>query len=108
MNRASERQEEARIVIRVACRMLERRRRVPPLFGVGAPHLGDDCYVLLEDATRSFCAGVSKRRGEHTTSRWSAIVPRLLLDHPESCDEILSVLEAGGSCEHSELAAGWA
>ena len=85
--------------------MLDQQQRTPPVFSVRGPHLQDDCYVLLEDATRSFCAGVSERWGEHAASRWSANLPRMLLDHPEQCEEILSRLEAEHFSEHSELAA---
>ena len=108
MNRILAKQEEARTVIRAVCRMLDHRRRVPPVFAIRWPHLGDDCYVLLEDATQAFCAGVSERLGEHTASRWSAILPRMLLDQPEQCEEILSLLEAENFFKHSELAAATA
>jgi hypothetical protein len=103
MNRISEQQVQAKTVIQVACRMLERQRRMPPMFAQGAPNLGDDCHVLLEDATRSFCEDVREARREPGAGDWPAIVSRMLLEHPEHCEAILSLLESGQLFPNSDL-----
>lgn len=85
--------DQARQVITISCQMLEYARKSPPLFSRGVCGFGDDCYVLLDDATRLFCSSVSESLGEPPLSRWSAILPRLLFDHPDRCQAILAMIE---------------
>ncbi len=88
------RKEEARSIITVACQMLEHRRRTAAGISAGVSKSGDECYVLLDDATRSFCQAVSEHLGERGSRRWTTGLPRLLYEHPEKCNEILASVES--------------
>ncbi len=85
--------DEARLVIQTVCRMLDQLRRVPPVFLVDSYCLGDDCYVLLDDATQQFCAEINADGGANPGRQWSALLPKMLFDSPERCDEILAAIE---------------
>ncbi len=90
------RKEQARTIITVACQMLDYSRRMGPILSQGLCKLGDDCYVFLHDATKLYCQAVSEKLGERSTQRWTAVLPRLLYEHPEKCDEILALVESQG------------
>ncbi len=94
MSCQSVRKEQARTIITVACQMLDHSRRAGPARAAAALNLGDDCMVLLNDATRSFCQAVSEHLGERGTSRWTSVLPKFFYEHPEKCGEILAQLES--------------
>lgn len=94
MNEEFTKRDQVRRVILVACQMLEHTRRTPPRFGRGHEFLNDDCYMLLDDAARFYCAALSESRGEAPASRWSDVLPKLLFEHPDRCDEILAMVES--------------
>ncbi len=97
--------DEARKIIEMACRMLQGHRRMPMRFGVGRSELEADCYVLLEDAARWFCAAVSEQRGEPVAECWSSALPQTLFEHPEVCEDILLGVEAVEGSMAADLAA---
>ena len=84
--------EFAKAIITNACRVLQGYRAGACAFTRGLCESGNDCYVLLEDATKLFCAAVSQRHGE-TVSRWSPALTEFLFQHPEQCDETLTRVE---------------
>lgn len=108
MKRCSE-PDQARKIIEMACRVLSRYRRQPTRFGVGRSELEMDCYVLLEDASRWFCAALSEEQGEPLTDGVSRTLPRTLFEHPEVCEDILVRLETAHRPRQLELNAvsGW-
>jgi hypothetical protein len=95
--------EQARTIITVACQMLDHSRRMVPAAARGLFNLGDDCYVLLDDATKLFCEAASAARGERGANRWTSALPKLLYEHPEKCDEILALVEKNDFCGISAL-----
>jgi hypothetical protein len=80
-------------IIVSACRILEYAQTITPLAGREQYASSADCYVLLHDATKLFCKYASELHGEAESKRWSAVVPELLLSHPEKCAETLALLE---------------
>ena len=83
----------ARLIITSACKMLQNAREHAPRFGQERYASNADCYILLADSTKIFCQQICERHGEPLNKRWSAVLPELLLSHPEKCDETLALLE---------------
>lgn len=108
MNTLSRQQEDAHTVITIACRMLSQMRAEPPHFSQGLYALGDDCFVLLEDAARVLFLPGSGWVGPDAIREWSARLAKRLFDHPENCAEILASVVPQEDSELSELAAATA
>ena len=98
MSAQTTKKEQARSIITVACQILDHSRSMAPAFAQRMFNLGDECYVLLDDATRLYCQAVSEHLGEHGKSRWTSVLPRFLYEHPEKCDEILALVERQDYC----------
>ena len=82
----------AKAIITTACRMLQEAPARARLFHLELSGAGADCYVLLSDASKLFCRAVSEFHGE-AASRWTPVLPELLLSHPERCAETLALVE---------------
>src|SRR5260370_39801260 len=85
---ADQRCEPARAIIASACRVLRDTLETAPIFTRDMVEpTSADCYVLLRDASKMFCAAVSEHYGEPSGHRWSPLLPELLVAHPEKCGE---------------------
>ena len=93
MNDLGKNLASSRSIIVSACRMLQYAQSIMPLAGRERYASSADCYVLLHDATKLFCKYASELHGETDSKRWSAVVPELLLSHPEKCAGTLALLE---------------
>jgi len=94
MTAAEQRCEQARAIIASACRVLRDTRETAPIFTRDMVEpTSADCYVLLRDASKMFCAAVSEHYGEPSGHRWSPVLPELLVAHPEKCGETLALAE---------------
>ncbi len=81
MTIAEQRCEQARAIIASACWVLRDTRETAPIFTRDMVEpTSADCYVLLRDASKMFCAAVR-------------VLPELLVAHPEKCGETLALAE---------------
>jgi hypothetical protein len=80
-------------MIMMLCEHLKSLKGQAPRFAGAARPFTMDSYVLLEDATQTFCRAVSETYGEEPTRRWNDFLPELLLIHPERCEEVLGLIE---------------
>jgi hypothetical protein len=94
MTAAEQRWKQSKAIIANACLMLRHGRETGFAFNWGLSEPASaDCYVLLRDATKMFCAAVSEHFGEPADHRWSPVLPELLLTYPEKWDETLALVE---------------
>ncbi len=93
MSAHTTKKEQAKSIILVACQMLDHSRRMTPAISQRLFNLGDECFVLLDDATRLYCQAVSEHLGERGKSRWTSVLPQFLYEHPDKCDEVLALME---------------
>ena len=84
---------EPRAVILMLCEHLKYLKGRRPRFADISRPFTTDSYLLLQDATQTFCRAVSERYGEEPTHRWNDFLPEFLLLHPERCDEVLALIE---------------
>ena len=84
---------KSRQIIASACAMLCQTREHAPRFAHEPFAANADCYVLLCDASKMFCALVCEQYGEPATKRWSTVLPELLMSHPDKCRETLALVE---------------
>ena len=85
--------EKSRAIIQSVCLMLRYGRKNLEVFSKGIRGASADSFVLLTDATKMFCESISAGYGEKRADRWTPELPELLFDHPERCDETLSLVE---------------
>jgi hypothetical protein len=93
MSDAEKKLAKSKAIITSACNVLQRARRVVPVFGREIYASNADCYILLHDATKLFCQTLCDQYGETENKRWSPALPELLLSHPDKCRETLALLE---------------
>lgn len=93
MSDAEKKLAKSKAIIASACNVLQRARRIAPVFGREIYASNADCYILLHDATKLFCQTLCDQFGEAENKRWSPALPELLLSHPDKCGETLALLE---------------
>jgi hypothetical protein len=104
MNNVLKELAQSKAIITDACLLLKDAQHRTVAFGREACVSNEDCYILLNDATKLYCRALSQIYGEADgEKRWSPALPELLLSHPEKCDETLALLEAREFKEPSDF-----